>query len=347
VSYSSNHRAHREDTPNFFAWCDETLRVDAFAAALSALVYPRGTCSVSIYSTWTNEIPINEAVVVLRDAFDANAYAYSSFGVMLSSKRGLGFSGHCCGEGAIRRGSPGPLGMSPFDKEQLLPLNLPLALGGVRSVEVEAALAALVVQDDVEDLLLRLCAPDASARVTTGGCTKLGSWGAPIEIGATYHADASLVARDLALSWVHLHDKDRMERIAGMSLPALHARIDAAPHGARVAVAGGGELSRETVLKAIETSPAALLDALEASALPDDEWRAAEPSALETIEASATGAPTYNVDLTTRRHVQFLERHAPYHVRRLPSGGVLLATHPYRTLWQLYADALFLLGITP
>ena len=26
-------------------------------------------------------------------------------------------------------------------------------------------------------------------------------------------------------------------------------------------------------------------------------------------------------------------------------GGVLLATHPYRTLWQLWADALFLLGI--
>ncbi|MFS8071960.1 MAG: hypothetical protein ACMG6S_36790, partial [Byssovorax sp.] len=71
------------------------------------------------------------------------------------------------------------------------------------------------------------------------------------------------------------------------------------------------------------------------------------PSALETIEASATGVPTYKVDLTTRKHVQFIERHAPYHVRRLPNGGVLLATHPYRTLWQLYADALFLLGITP
>jgi hypothetical protein len=26
---------------------------------------------------------------------------------------------------------------------------------------------------------------------------------------------------------------------------------------------------------------------------------------------------------------------------------VLLATHPYRTLWPLWADALFLLGITP
>ena len=298
---------------------------------------------------WTDYVPVDEAVVVVRAAFDTETYAEATFGVKLSSERTLEFSGHCCGDGAIRRGSSGPLGISPFDKVELLPLRLPFALrgNGVHSVEVEAALAALVVQDDVEDLLLRLCAPDASARVTTGGCTRRWHWGAPIEIGATYHADASLVARDLALSWVHLRDKDKMERIAGMSLPALHARVDAAPQGARVAVAGGGELSRETVLAAIKTSPSALLDALEACALPDDEWRAVEPLALETIEATRAGAPTYKVDLTTRKHVRFLERHAPYHVRRLPNGGVLLATHPYRTLWQLYADALFLLGITP
>jgi hypothetical protein len=43
----------------------------------------------------------------------------------------------------------------------------------------------------------------------------------------------------------------------------------------------------------------------------------------------------------------FIERHAPNHVQRLPNGGVVLATHPYRTLWPLWADALFLLGIIP
>jgi hypothetical protein len=32
-------------------------------------------------------------------------------------------------------------------------------------------------------------------------------------------------------------------------------------------------------------------------------------------------------------------------VRRLPNGAVMLATHPYRTLWPLWADALGLLGI--
>lgn len=89
-----------------------------------------------------------------------------------------------------------------------------------------------------------------------------------------------------------------------------------------------------------------LLDALEASAVPDDEWRAVEASAFEALEAATKGATTYEVHVDSRKHVQFIERHAPYHVRRLPNGGVLLATHPYRTLWQLYADALFLLGIT-
>jgi hypothetical protein len=118
------------------------------------------------------------------------------------------------------------------------------------------------------------------------------------------------------------------------------------PHG-RVAIPGDVALSRDAVLAALAAPQGALLEALEASAVADDEWRAVESHALETIEATKAGAPTHEVNVTTRRHVQFIERHAPYHVRRLPNGGVMLATHPYRTLWQLYADALFLLGISP
>ena len=81
--------------------------------------------------------------------------------------------------------------------------------------------------------------------------------------------------------------------------------------------------------------------------MPDDEWHAVEPRALELIEARKQGAPTEEVNVSTGKHTRFIERHAPYHVRRLPNGGGLLATHPYRTLWPLWADALFLLGITP
>jgi hypothetical protein len=285
---------------------------------------------------------------VLRDNFDDYTRAGISFNVILSSGRLLSFSAYCIGEGLEQRRPTGPIKLSPFDKEELIHGHLDIALGGGGpSVEVEAAIAYIDAQPDIEDVLLRFCAPEGSLYITTGGCTEYEFWGAPIEIGATYHAEAASIARDLALSWVHLHDKSKMSHAAGLSLDALHARVDAAPPGARVSVARGGELSRAMVLKALSTSPAALLDALEASALPDDEWSAVEPRALETIEARKAGAPTYNADLTTRKHVQFLQRHAPYHVRRLPNGGVMLATHPYRTLWPLYADALFLLGITP
>ncbi|WP_437675169.1 hypothetical protein [Sorangium sp. So ce131] len=100
------------------------------------------------------------------------------------------------------------------------------------------------------------------------------------------------------------------------------------------------------------TPPDLLLEALEASALPDAAWRAVEPRARELIHEvideaeTREGEPSYEVTVATGRHVRFIERHSPYHVRRLPNGGLLLATHPFRTLWPLWADALFLLGMT-
>ena len=256
-------------------------------------------------------------------------------------------------------------------------------MNGPRSTAVEAAIFSMQIQADTEDVLLRLCAPDGFRRVTTGACTSFYHWGAPVETCASYHTDVEMLARDLALSWVHLHDGDMTERVTGLSLDALAARVEAAPQRACVGIAssverldehlerdlaakrsretqparsdlarkgsrpilgGDEELTREQVLQALETSPATLLEALEAAAVPDDEWRAAEPLALEAIEAKKQGAPTLEVDVSAGKHRRFIEQHAPYHVRRL-SNGVLLATHPYRTLWQLWADALLLLGI--
>jgi hypothetical protein len=49
--------------------------------------------------------------------------------------------------------------------------------------------------------------------------------------------------------------------------------------------------------------------------VPDDEWCAVEPRALELIEGKKQGAPTIEVDVTMGKHVRFIERHAPYHVR--------------------------------
>ncbi|NUQ79786.1 MAG: hypothetical protein HUU21_40300, partial [Polyangiaceae bacterium] len=123
---------------------------------------------------------------------------------------------------------------------------------------------------------------------------------------------------------MHLYDGDKMESAAGLSLETLGARVEAAPKGVRVGIAttverveeydrrdygatkswatrptrpdlarqgprpigpGDKELTREQVLAVLQTPPAALLDALEAAAVPDDEWREAEAVALEMIEA--------------------------------------------------------------
>jgi hypothetical protein len=254
---------------------------------------------------------------------------------------------------------------------------------GGRSVIVEAAINSMQVQEDTEDVLVRLCAPDERKRITTGGLSG-GYWFCPVELSGTYHANAHEIARDIAVSWIHLEDGDVVAGASGLSLESLAARVEAAPQGSRVGVApiakrrnehlmidfeaekvrdtrpprrdlarkgprvilpGDDVLTREQVLAVLQTPPAMLLDALEAAAVPDDEWRRIEPLALEMIETKKQGAPTLEVNVTTGHHIRFIEQHAPYHVRRLPSGGVLLATHPYRTLWQLWADALDLLGI--
>jgi hypothetical protein len=375
----------------FYAWCDEAHRVDAFAAALSALISPGGLCSVSVHTVGTSEevhrdrVPADEVIAATRAAFRPGSRVEAGVSTKWRWLSCYGLTLVCCGEEYDRRFPTGPLRVTTSEWKDIFPNILELAAGSrVRSAEVEAAIASMVTQQEAEEILLGLCAPEARAGITTG-CMICGTcWGAPIEAGATYHADAAMVARDLALSWVHLHDGDRVGRIAGLSLDALVARVEAAPQGAQVVVApdvthvyehrrldyagpkpqderpthpgvvrvgprarlpGDIELTREQVLAALSTPPATLLEALETSAVPDDEWRAVEPLALETLQATKEGSPTYEVNVSTGKHTRFIERHAPYHVRRLPDGGVLLATHPYRTLWQLWADALFLLGI--
>ncbi|WP_438017414.1 hypothetical protein WMF18_42745 [Sorangium sp. So ce315] len=301
---------------------------------------------------------IDEVLAMVRTHFGGLKSAHILSGMRLNhSERDMIFSLACYPEESERRRPFGPLGLKAGERKwDFYPYEIAVSRGP-RSVEAEAAAACHLVQDDVEDLLLRLCAPDANGRVPTGACTGEEDWIAPVEMCATYNANAAELARDLALSWVSLHDKESVSRIAGTSVEALRARVDAAPRGARVPMKGTseltGSLSRETVLKALATPPATLLEALEAAAVPDDAWSAAEPQASELLElrrqledeAAGEVPPAFWVDITTREHTCFLEEHAPFHVRRLPSGGVVLATHPYRTLWPLWADALFVLGL--
>jgi hypothetical protein len=343
--------------PFFFAWCDGEQRLDTFLAALSALVCPGTRIGVSHDATLIHTTSMDEAVAMIRTEFAEGPSGGAIFDVMLGgSKRLFRCSCDCYREEAGRDISAGPIDMSTCDQEDFLCSYLELAWGrGPRSIEVEAAAAWHLLRDDLEDLLLRLCAPDASGRIRTGACANAGDWIAPVRMCATYNADARDIARDLALSWLQRYGKEMVSRNAGLSLEALHARVDAAPAGARVPLKGGSErahsLSRETVLKALATPPSALLEALEAAAAPNDAWRAAEPRAREILEQTShiaetgEGPPTWEVHTATRAHVRFLRKHAPFHVRRLPSGGVILATHPLRSLWPLWVDALFMLGL--
>ncbi|WP_437899454.1 hypothetical protein [Sorangium sp. So ce124] len=348
-----------ESEPCFYAWCDEAERIEAFAAALSALVSPGALISLMMsHQQGCKTRSVDEVLAMIRAHFGGTNNAHLLSGVSLNdSKGGMLFGLKCYTDESERLCSWGPLCLTAGERKwDFYPDEIPVGRGP-RSVEAEAAVAYHLVQGDIEDLLLRLCAPDASGRVPTGACTDKENWIAPVDMCATYNANAAELARDLALSWVSLHDKESVSRIAGTSLEALRARVDAAPRGAHVPMRGTseltGSLSRETVLKALATPPATLLEALEAAALPDDAWRAAEPKARELLElrcqlddeAAGEVPPAFWVDITTREHTRFLEEHAPFHVRRLPSGGVVLATHPYRTLWPLWADALFVLGL--
>jgi hypothetical protein len=358
--------------PFFHAWCDDEDRIDALATAASALFHSSGLFDV---------VSIDRAVTEVRAAFAADRFVSTSGSAGLRSRSLINFDieGHRDGSKTWFRG--GPLLLSPDERRDLLVERIIIAVSaGSRSVEIEAAILAILGQQDIIELLMCLCAPGGQSGVTTGACSWSSDWGAPVQACATYHADSTSVARDLALSWIHLHDGDKVQHVAGLSMTALRARVETSARGASVAVAGNvdlirsqidrgepriipvrlssvrgaeidfdgfAELTREAVMQAIDTPPSMLLDALEASAQPDSEWRSVEADALEIIEAVVSGAPTYEVYVNSRKHLQFIQRHAPHRVHRLPNGGVMLATHPYRTLWPLYADALFLLGIMP
>lgn len=368
-----------EPSPFFYAWCDEANRVDAFSAALTSLV-AGGTLDLHMSLLPLQEaISTAEAAATLRVHLARNLLANASFQVALTSARTLPFSSTCHTEESERRRPTGPLHMWPSERRQLLPVKLSVAEHAPQSPELEAAIACLLVQPDVEDLLLRFC---TSPAIATGGYAERPGWKAPLEMAGTYQADLATIARDLSLSWVHLHEAEPVERAAGLPLDALRARVEAAPVGARIPIAthahrlgeqyawidrddepkqrhiepvrqprkarpGDDEMTREQILAAISTPPETLLQALEAAAAaPDDEWQSVEPLTREVMRATMEDdTPTRQVDVNTRSHVDFLRQHAPYRVRRLPNGGVILATHPYRILWPLWADALALLGI--
>ncbi|MBK9259484.1 MAG: hypothetical protein IPM54_06560 [Polyangiaceae bacterium] len=293
------------------------------------------------------DVSAPDALNMLRAEFLVNGYASAFVDVRSTSGRSLEFGISVWNDvmpGRVR----GPIDGSFWRIGALFPQQIRAARKHrVRQLGVEAAIACHIAMIDMEDILLRICTSDAA--ITTGGCRSWSTWEPPLDMGATYHADG-YVARDLALSWILLHDKTQsdfnLDLDLGLPIDVLRERVAAAPAGATISIPRRGEITREQVLATLNTPPTSLLDALETSAVPDTEWQSVEPAARHhLIEGEVHPPATIEVGVTSREHIRFIETHAPFHVRRLPNGGVMLATHPYRTLWPLWADALALLGI--
>jgi len=286
------------------------------------------------------------------------------------------------------------------EQTDILPTGMSVAEGyGKMSIPAGAALLGLVWQEHFDRIFLALCAPDEHSRVKMGvynvldklygidlenGIGSIG-WYAAVEMAATYHGNHE-VARDLAFSWLHLHDGQAIDSVVHSSLDDLIMRVEAAPGGASIGIASRNEhvishaydqsktytvpkdqltvmnwsvgprprypeddeLTREQVLTTLQTPSETLLQALEAvAAAPDPEWIEAEKVALEVLAAVEERGTSGTQGKDGFDERCFLEQHAPFRVRRLQNGGVMLVAYPYRYLWPLWARALDLLGIRP
>lgn len=326
-------------------------RPEALAGALSALAYANAPCLLRRFLLQVGDgarpCTVTEAISAIPEIYGGGAQIEVTLDVTLNTRRVVSPALTIRDDVFTRI-----YDYEPF----IVDVHDPLSLRDILSLE------------EVIDLLARLC---ASPHVITCANSIARTWPAAVEANATYHADGN-AARDLALSWIHLREACRLAELCCLPLGSLRARVEAAPPGASVGVAaslgawaaheevswraagkprprlpGDAELTREQVLAALSTPPAVLIEALEAAAVPDEEWRAAE--ALATAAQQGTSADGRNaaVDVTAGRNTDWIALHAPFAVRGLPNGGVILATHPSRVLWPLWSGALSLLDIRP
>lgn len=383
------------EQPEFYAWVDEANAEDAYLATLSTLLNPavfddeRMRGSESDYSTSSDA-----ELAVRREAIRHGCAVLERVPIILRPRELIIEVGIMCRFPSDHRGGvPGCLLSVDYQHSHVMPewTEIPVSQGAL-SVPVQAAILGLFGQENIEKVFLGMCAPDAHSRVKVGGYNMVDklydrllwsncAWRAPLEMAATYHGD-HVVARDVAISWLYLHDGEFISSVVDLSTDALRARVNAAPARATVGISSlprhvikhavdesnhapsyelrtplntlrgpralfpeDDVLTREQVLTTLQTPSETLLQALEAAAAPDAEWVEAEKQALDVLAARKEGEPREPVKIDQLDQRNFLEAHAPYHVRRLPNGGVMLATHPYRYLWPFWAKALDLLGI--
>jgi hypothetical protein len=385
------------EEPELCAWVDESNAEEAFLATLATLYDPavlKDERMRGIESQFSI-VQLDEKRAVTREAIRRGDGVGARIPILMQSQDWIIDVGITCQFPKDHGGGPGCLLSVRHEHCEMMPQWTQIATSqGDLSVPVQAAILGRFGLENMERVFLGMCAPDGHSRVRTGAYNMLekhhemtyqgnDGWRAPLEMAATYHGD-HLVARDVAISWLYLHDGNTIASYLDLSLDALITRIEAVPAGTSIGISSCAEdvvkhshdelipgpighlrspinrycgarkrydednnLTREQVLATLQTPSETLIQALETCAAPDAEWIEAEKLALDVLAAKKEGEPTKWVKIDQLEHRDFLEEHAPYYVRRLQNGGVMLATHPYRHLWPLWAKALDLLGIRP
>ncbi len=389
---------------DLYALVDEADADEAYLASLSALYDPIVVNNPERYryefDVTTEAISLEELLAVKREAL-RRGYAGTRMPFLTRLQKyildvtvAIERVKHARGGGGSRSC------LLSVEEADILPkgLSIPEPYDEV-SIPVGAAMLGHVWQEHLDHVFLALCAPDAHSRVKFGVCCVLDKlygldlingiwsigWHAPLEMAATYHGNHE-VARDLAFSWLHLHDGQAIDSVVHLALDELITRIEAAPRGTSIGISSrmehvvkhsldqskactlakdevtainwsvgprsrypeDDELTCEHVLATLQTPSETLLQALEAAAAArDPEWIDAENQALQVLAALEERGSSGTQSQDGFEQRCFLEEHGPFLVRRLQNGGVMLTAYPYRYLWPLWASALDLLGIRP
>ena len=387
--------------PELYVLVDETNAQEAYLATLSALYDP---VVVNSPKRSRDEYDITTVASSLKELFDVTREALrrgpSGTHMPFLTRSRNGILDIDLAIKRVRADGDGRSSLLSVQETDILPQDfyVPASSCDMLSIPVEAAILGHLWQEHLDHVFLAMCAPDEDSRVKMGvynvldklygidlvnGVGSIG-WHAAVEMAATYHGNHE-VARDLACSWLDLHEHRSADSYVHLSLDEMIMQVEAAPKGSSIGVSSqldhlvkhgldewnastreieqrtplnyvsprlrypeDDELTREQVLATLQTPSETLLQALEAAAAsPDPEWVDAEKVALEVLAMPTEDVPSGWRRMDRYEQRCFLEAHAPFEVRRLHNGGVMLVAYPYRYLWPLWARALDLLGIRP
>ncbi len=235
----------------------------------------------------------------------------------------------------------------PFVEGQLLPPSIVRFKGISTPLEFDAGVAWFIAMNDMLHILKPFCTSHPA--ITMGCCLEGPIWGAPLTGAASYHADGS-PGRDLALSWIHLHDKAPLDLAVGWSIDALRERVEGAPPNSSVWIMDEDRISREQILAALDVPGKTLVETLDAAANKfHPTWGSIMNAGFGTYLQALDDAQGREKEafLVNEEHIQFIEECSPAYVQHLENGAIILYAHPDRTIWPLWASALDLLGIRP